>query len=332
MNEWLYINLYAIPCVQLRLDRLYWSIGRLVDWSDIVEQDRVMVIRAALVIQGRAIALYESLYPLKKYNSAKIHKLFLTELKALLPDHCVPIIVTDAGFRGPWFKAVESLNWYWIGRVRNVIHYRLKSRTQWRRNTDLYYRANRHAKYLGEADLGSKQPYACHLYLYKKPKQYRKPTQSVLQHARHSNSDCFKKQQSDPWLIATNLSPDEYSPKKIMQLYGKRMQIEESFRDLKSDKFGFGLAVSRSKNIQRLNILLLIAALATLCLWWIGLYAEQQGWQRHFQANTVTKRKVLSIPFLALQVIQRPDYQILLYELELIVDVLVSLIKQCNEV
>lgn len=37
----------------------------LVDWSDIVEQDRLMLIRAALVIDGRAIPLYESIYPLK---------------------------------------------------------------------------------------------------------------------------------------------------------------------------------------------------------------------------------------------------------------------------
>jgi len=109
------------------------------------------------------------------------------------------------------------------------------------------------------------------------------------------------------------------------------MQIEEGFRDLKSDKFGFGLTISRSKNIERLNILLMIAALVTLCLWWIGLYAEQQGWHRHFQANTIRQRRVLSIPFLALRVIQRPDYPIMLYDLETIVDALSNLIKQCNE-
>lgn len=304
----------------------------LVDWSDIVEQDRVTLIRAALVIEGRAITLYESLYPLKKYNSPNAHKTFLKELKALLPEHCIPIIVTDAGFRGPWFRAVEKLGWFWLGRVRNCVNYRLHSRQQWRRSKDLYYRANKQMKYLGPADLSSKRPYACHLYLYKKPKQHRKANRSVLHYAKHSNSDVFEKQQSEPWLIATNLSPDDYSPKKIMRLYAKRMQIEEAFRDLKSDKFGFGLTISRSKNIQRLNILLMIAALATLCLWWIGLYAEQQGWQRYFQANTVKNSRVLSIPFLALQVIQRPDYQIMLYELEPIIEALAILIKQCNEV
>jgi hypothetical protein len=304
----------------------------LVDWSDIVEQDRLMLIRAALVIDGRAIPLYESIYPLKKYNKPKTHKVFLKELSTLLPIHCVPIIVTDAGFRGPWFKAVEAFGWHWLGRVRNCIHYRLQTRTKWRRTTDLYYRANKKMVHLGPAELGKKNPYPCHLYLYKKISKNRKTNRSVMQYAKHSNNDVFIKQQSEPWLIATNLSPELYSAKKIMHLYGTRMQIEEGFRDLKSDKFGFGLTISRSKNIERLNILLMIAALATLCLWWVGLYAEQQGWHHHFQANTIRKRRVLSIPFLALQVIQRSDYPIMLYDYELIIETLAALIKQCNEV
>ena len=45
-------------------------------------------------------------------------------------------------------------------------------------------------------------------------------------------------------------------------------------------------------------------ALATLCLWWIGLHAREQGWQRYFQANTTRHRPVLSALFLALQVVK----------------------------
>ena len=108
----------------------------------------------------------------------------------------------------------------------------------------------------------------------------------MVHKTKHSNCDVFESQQKDPWLLATNLEPTEFSSKRIVQLYGKRMQIEEAFRDLKSDKFGFGVTNSRSKNINRLNVLLMIAALVTLCLWWVGLLAQQQGWHRHFQANS----------------------------------------------
>ena len=301
-----------------------------VDWSDIVERQRLMLIRAALVVEGRAIPLYESVYTLKKYNAPKTHEQFLKQLKALLPEQCCPLIVTDAGFRGPWFRAVEQLGWHWLGRVRNCVNYRLHTRHTWRRCTDLYYRAKKHVQYLGAADLSSKNPYPCHLYLYKKAKQHRKANRSILHSVKHSNDDVFEKQQNDPWLLATNCTPKDLSPKRIIQLYGKRMQIEEGFRDLKSDKFGFGFTISRSSQIERLNILLLIAALATWCLWWIGVYAYQQGWYRHFQANTITHRKVLSFPFLGLQVLQRNDYDIWLYDLESIIKQFDDLLLQCN--
>ena len=86
------------------------------------------------------------------------------------------------------------------------------------------------------------------------------------------------------------------------------MGIEAGFRDLESDNFGFGISLTRSKDIQRFNILLLIAALATLCLWLVGVLAMRNNWHRQFMANTVKDRAVLSIPFLALAIFKRDDY------------------------
>lgn len=286
-----------------------------VDWTDIVEQERMLLLRAALAVNGRALPLYEAVYPLHHYNAPQTHQQFLLDLKALLPEACQPIIVTDAGFRGPWFRAVEALGWDWIGRIRNCVNYRLVCHRTWRYSQDVYYRARRKVKYLGAAELSSKRPYACYLYLYKKPGQGRKANRSVVHFAKHSNSEVFHKQQQDPWLLATNLSPAHLGSEQIVRLYGKRMQIEECFRDLKSDRFGFGFTLSRSRNSERLNILLLIAALATLCLWWTGILARQKGWHRHFQANTVRHTHVLSIPYLALAVIRRSDYVVTMTEL-----------------
>lgn len=319
-------RLLSNPYIQAERPAIYrtlctWLIGQqrrpviLVDWSDIVERERLMLIRAALAVDGRAIPLFETITPLKKYNAPQTHRQFLRQLKQVLPEHCQPIIVTDAGFRGPWFKAVEAQGWGWVGRIRNSINYRLHSRKQWRRTEDLYYRANSKVQYVGLADLSSKRSYACHLYLYKKPRQGRKANRSVVHTVRHSNCEVFEKQQKEPWLIATNLSPAQCKPQTIIKLYGKRMQIEECFRDLKSDRFGFGMTLSRSYHVARLNILLLIAALATVCLWLVGLYARQAGWHRHFQANTVKDRNVLSLVFLGLQVIQRKDYIMQMTEL-----------------
>jgi hypothetical protein len=166
----------------------------LVDWSDIVEQQRLMLLRAALVINGRAIPLFERIYPLRLYNSPRTHRRFLAELKSMLPGACQPIIITDAGFRGPWFAAVEKLGWRWIGRIRNGVNVQFSDSQRWQQSAKLYADATGKPRYLGVASLSSKHPYRCHLYLYKKRQQHRRAKRSTRHLAKHSNSAVFAKQ------------------------------------------------------------------------------------------------------------------------------------------
>ena len=51
-----------------------------------------------------------------------------------------------------------------------------------------------------------------------------------------------------------------------MIIYRTRMQIEEAFRDLKSERYGLGLSASQTRVDHRLAVLLLIGALALLVL------------------------------------------------------------------
>lgn len=81
--------------------------------------------------------------------------------------------------------------------------------------------------------------------------------------------------------------------KAIMLLYKKRMQIEEAFRDLKNTRNGFSLRHCRSYKLQRLNIALLIVALAMLLLWILRTVAKKCCLHHSFQANTEKKRNVL---------------------------------------
>ncbi|MFA5530196.1 MAG: hypothetical protein WDA11_05980, partial [Thiohalomonadaceae bacterium] len=54
---------------------------------------------------------------------------------------------------------------------------------------------------------------------------------------------------TEPWLIATSLPEGNALTNAVINAYRKRMQIEEGFRDTKSERFGLGLnlAMSRSK-------------------------------------------------------------------------------------
>jgi predicted small integral membrane protein len=81
------------------------------------------------------------------------------------------------------------------------------------------------------------------------------------------------------------------------------MKIEESIRDTKNPRWGFALLYARSRRAERLEVLLLIAALGTLASWLCGLAAEAHQWARHFQANTVRARTVLSTVFLGRQLL-----------------------------
>ena len=44
---------------------------------------------------------------MRRYNNAKTHRRFLQRLKSVLPGGCCPIVVTDAGLRGSWFRDVS---------------------------------------------------------------------------------------------------------------------------------------------------------------------------------------------------------------------------------
>ena len=53
---------------------------------------------------------------------------------------------------------------------------------------------------------------------------------------------------------------------RIKRIYAQRMQIDEAIRDLKSHRFGFALRHARTKRPERLEALLLVAALASFIL------------------------------------------------------------------
>ncbi|PMO63079.1 transposase [Vibrio breoganii] len=88
------------------------------------------------------------------------------------------------------------------------------------------------------------------------------------------------------------------------------MQIEETFRDLKSPAYGLGLRHSRTSSIGRFDIMLQIALMHQLTFWLVGVHAKKQGWDKHFQANTVRNRNVLSTMCLGVEVLRHPGYAI----------------------
>lgn len=90
-----------------------------IDWSDLKEDRSWHLLRAAMPVGGRALPILDMVFPGGQQGSPKAEKRFLQRLAQLLPKDTRPILVTDAGFRAPWFRAVEALGWHWLGRLRH---------------------------------------------------------------------------------------------------------------------------------------------------------------------------------------------------------------------
>jgi len=95
----------------------------IVDWSELKSDGCWHLLRAGIVAKGRTLTVYEEVHPEAKKNSPVVEAAFWKRLHALLPQTVRPILITDAGFRAPWFRAVEALGWHWVGRVRHRMQF-----------------------------------------------------------------------------------------------------------------------------------------------------------------------------------------------------------------
>lgn len=283
----------------------------IVDWSDFDPGRRWAMLKAAVPTKGRALTVYERVFPFSRYNSPGAHREFLHGLHAVLPQNCRPIVVTDAGFRGPWFRQVQSYGWDWIGRVRNGIKFLNEATGRWCYSESLYAMATPKVKHLGEQILGRRRGYRCRLYLVR-AHQLRVGRPPKRRRGIKPNETMYRRLHRAPWLLATSLPHQRGAEQRIKRLYEQRMQIEETLRDAKSHRIGMGLRYCRCNAAARLEVLLLVGTLAMLVLWLAGLCAKEFGWSRRFQANTERRRDVLSVVFVGRRLLMR--YQFVLNE------------------
>ncbi len=295
------MEICRILCHQLIGSRTRPTI--LIDWSDMDEYKQHFVLRAAIVLEGRSLTLYEEVHTIETKEKRRTHEQFLGRLAAIIPEGCRPILVTDAGFRTTWFKLVKALGWDWVGRVRNRHYMRWPSGGRWFDAKQCYQWATIHPKHLGEGVLTVRNKIDCQFVIYKGKLTGRKHYNRFGEPAENNYSRKKAAAQREPWLLATSLPVTSGLAKKVVNLYRQRMQIEEGFRDVKSHRFGLGLNYHRTHSAARLQILLLIANLALIVIWLLGCATVLKQQHYQFQANSVRHKRVLSIIFIGLQMI-----------------------------
>lgn len=274
----------------------------LVDWSDLDPYKGHFLLRASTPVGGRSLTVYEEVHTVETKEKRRTHGYFLQRLKGLLPADCRPIIVTDAGFRAPWFLQVESLNWDWVGRIRNRTMLSLNEE-DWLPCKTLYEDATTRPKSLGTVALRRSNPMTCQAVIYKAKVKGRHQLNCDGKRSMRHQSEQHAQRGKEPWLLGTSLPVTSKLAKKVVGLYSSRMEIEEAFRDLKSRRYGIGYEYNRTRDLERLQILLLLGSLALMVIWLMGKATELTQQHRQYQANSIRDRKVLSTIFLGRKVL-----------------------------
>jgi hypothetical protein len=270
-----------------------------VDWSAVCPAGAFVELRAVATRtgMGRGLTIYQQVYPEKKLGNARAERALLEELHGWMPAGVQVIIITDAGFRRPWFTQVERLGWSWIGRIRAGVCVS-RDGTHWDQSHVWFAKATGKACRWSDCWLTVRFRFACDMVLYRRHtvggKRYGRAGHGSTPKARRE----AKASAREPWLLTHSPQLRTLRAEEIVALYGLRMQIEENFRDSKSTDLGMGLELSQSRSAPRLHALLLIGTLAAFLLWHIGQLAEAEGLHLRFKATTRVARE-LSIITLA---------------------------------
>jgi hypothetical protein len=271
----------------------------LVDWTG--ADPGFGVLSATLCFRGRALPLFSRTFPKSRKSSPPAEREFLEALVRVIPAGSKPILVTDAGFLFKWFDAVRECGWDFIGRLRGKLFVQLGR--EWGSLLDVHGLARRKPRDLGAVLVGrtTRREHRVVLSPRRKLKGRKKigrngfPRQSTADRQRRSAA-------REPWVLVTSISDPA---RVVVDMYGMRMQIEETFRDFKSHRYGWSAEDIRSKDAKRVDVLLLLGAFAAVVMHIVGLAAAARGLQRGFQANTLRSRPVFSTSFLGKLTIAR---------------------------
>lgn len=248
---------------------LGWAIrqgGRLVlllDWTDLPGGKKML--SAAVPTRGRALPLHcrvvdEGVLAAKSQN--RIEEAFLSELVRLAPAGVKVVLVADRGFgRTELMRSLKRAGVSFVIRIKGDAVFRDASGR--RRKAEQVSLLSGDTQYFRNVRYRDEQPEEVNLVL----------TRGWLM--------------KEPWFLATDLAD---RPREIIALYGRRMQIEESFRDAKSVRWGFKLRHVRLGSCLRWEHLMMVVALAYLFLMGVGAQAEKHGKHRALMANTSKKR------------------------------------------
>jgi hypothetical protein len=255
-------------------------IGRLtiaVDWVEL-RNNFTAIVATATTGKGRALPVAWSVEQRSKLHRSQnsLEEGFMRLIAALLPDPRWITVVCDRGFgRAMLLPAIEAMGMNYVIRVRGHVQIASGSYRGLLENFPL--------KEGETADLG--------------PVDYREDGVTSTRLVAH-----WARGAEEPLYLATNLTN---TPKRIVRIYSQRMQEEESFRDMKSHRYGFALRYPKLTKGERYERLFVIWAVGVWLFFAQG--AAAVSLQLHLGLSTATNgRRDLSIVRIGVILIARP--------------------------
>lgn len=264
----------------------------IVDLCHLKDDRQVQMLSAHLAAKGRAIPLYNEVF--KEGELKGRAKGFLKNLSELIPKDKKVILIMDAGFSVEWFEQIEKRQWYWINRIRQGKSLKIEKNGIWMSIREFIPQVSKKTQEYQNSFLTKEHDYPCRIVTTHRELKGRKQKISRGQTSSKWGGGSYSAAGREPWILATNIKADTLTKTQIVLLYSKRMQIEETFREIKSHQFGLSGRYVRTSNINRWSTLLLLASIAIISYWIIGIIAHSQGLQKVFQSNTIKDRKVFS--------------------------------------
>ena len=267
----------------------------LIDLCALKDDQAIQMLSAEIALKGRSIPLYREVFQSGEL-SGRAHS-FLLALKNSIPTNRAVVFIMDAGFGEDWLKAIESCNWYWLVRIRQGKNIKLMPEEAWKTVKNFIPEVPVKTKSYNDAFIMKEHNHPCRIITTRRVSSTRKKPIKAPRNDKAANN-AYRRSAQEPWILATNLPKEDFDATKIDNYYSKRMQIEQSFRDIKSHQFGLSARYIRTRCIYRWSVKMLLAAIVQLMFWVIGVIAHSQNFQRVFQANTVRDRKVFSYFYL----------------------------------
>jgi hypothetical protein len=218
------------------------------DWTEVRSFHTLM---AAACIGGRAVPLLWASYPawelLRSQNS--LEEGLLRLLRTLIPASVAVVILADRGFgRAEWAAVCQELGFRYLVRIKPAV-------------------TVAGPRYRGVL---SKYPVHKGIAHVLRDVLYRKDAR-VRHHVVVRWRPDLPKKRDEPWYLMTDL---EGRAEALCRLYGRRMSVEELFRDYKSRRNGMALRNTRIQKVERFDRFLLILVLAYILLVGLGLQAR----------------------------------------------------------